>query len=371
MSDLPPVGQNQVPEDWKPGSFTKNFSWGPKSGGLIRLHESIRLGFAGEIANVPRGTFRERLRAASLNDYIPMNFFLFNHRIDGIDYIVADEIVFQALTFDHSPRFDKLAMFALNFSYAGKFARATVEQRRPALWAHHYVRDRLGKQLKWDTSKVTADDIDNFLKNSPNYKGQDSRRKTATNLNYLYEAGRLVELKDSRIDRWWVDCLFLALDRITDDRKLDKKPTPDGTLAELLRQSGFQELTGPRSLERELGTEHVVRLYAACGGRERFSEEHVKQVSEAKLIEFASPNNADPAGAVHPTNPRILKSIPRICAMLAKDAGFEILDADELANFDLETFIRDHTRAALNSLREQGIKPTMTANELLKLTRGS
>ena len=370
MSDIPATGSGQVPEDWKPGSFTKNFSWGPKSGGLVRLHESIRLGFDGAMENVPRGRFRERLRASNLNDYIPMNFFLFNHRIDGIDYIVADEIVFQALNFEHSPRFDKLAMFALNFSYAGKFAKATVEQRRPALWAHHYVRDRLGGQLKWDTSKVTADDIDAFLKDSPKYKGQISRRKTATNLSYLYEAGRIVELKDSRIERWWVDSLFLALDRITDDRKLDRKPTPDAMLAGLLHQSGFSELTGPRSLERELGAEHVIRLYVACGGRDRFSVEHVRQFSEAKLIEFAMPNVDDPQGAVHPTNPRILKSIPRICAMLAKDAGFEILDADELANFDLEKFVRDRTRAALRTLGEQGIRPTMTANELLKLTRG-
>ncbi len=32
-------------EDWKPGSFTKNFTWGPVGDGLLRLHESIRLGF--------------------------------------------------------------------------------------------------------------------------------------------------------------------------------------------------------------------------------------------------------------------------------------------------------------------------------------
>lgn len=371
MSGTPEVGHSQVPEDWKPGSFTKNFSWGPKSDGLVRLHESIRLGFAGKMENVPRKTFRERLQAAGLNDFIPMNFFLFNHRIEDIDYIVADEIVFQALTFDHSPRFDKLAIFALNFSYAGKFARATAEQRRPALWAHHYVRDRLGKQLRWDTSKVNANDIEAFLEGSANYKGQISRRKTATNLAYLYEAGGLAELKDSSIQRWWVDSLFLALDRLIDDRKLDKKLTSDNMLGSLLHQSGFSELTGPRSLERELGSGHIVHLYAWCGGRERFSEKHVEQVTKEKLKEFAMPNDNDPAGAVHPTNPRILKTIPKICAMLAKDAGFEILDADELANFDLETFIREHTRQALRMLQEKGIEPTMSSDELLRLTRGS
>jgi hypothetical protein len=111
---------------------------------------------------------------------------------------------------------------------------------------------------------VNADDIDVFLRESASYKGQQSRRKAATNLAYLYRAAHLNELKDPRIDRWWVDSLFLALDRVIDDRKLDGKPTADGQLSHLLRQSGFFELTGPRSLERELGTEHLIRLYIAC-----------------------------------------------------------------------------------------------------------
>lgn len=277
MSDHPDIKPGNILDDWKPGSFTKNFSWGPIAGGLIRLHESLRLGFAGEMEDVRRDVFRQRLQAANWNDYIPMNFFLFNRRVGGADYIVADELVFQALNFAHSPRFDKLAFFTFNFSYAGKFTRASATQRRPALWAHHYIRDRVGKQLGWNTQSVNADDIDAFLRNSPNYKGQPSRRKAATNLAYLYEIGHIHELKNSRIDRWWVDSMFLALDRLIDDRKLDGKPTIDGQLSLLLRQSGFSELTGPRSLERDLGTEHLIRLYIACGGRDRFFPDHVRK----------------------------------------------------------------------------------------------
>lgn len=55
--------------------------------------------------------------------------------------------------------------------------------------------------------------------------------------------------------------------------------------------------------------------------------------------------------------------------MLAKDAGFDVIDADELEHFDLEEFVRRHTKEALRKLQQQGIKPTMTASELLKLTR--
>ncbi len=279
-------------------------------------------------------------------------------------------MVFQALNFPHSPRFDKLALFTFNFTYAGKFARASAAQRRPALWAHHYIRDRVGKQLNWNTAPVNADDIEAFLRDSVNYRGQQSRRKTATNLAYLYRAAHLNELKDPRVDRWWVDSLFLGLDRLIDDRKLDNKSTADGQLSSLLRMSGFSELTGPKSLERDLAKEHLIRLYIACGGRERFSDSYVKQLTELTLSDFSIPNDDRPQGAIHPTNARILKSIPRICAMLAKDAGFDLIDADELLNFNLEDFVMRHTQEALRRLQEQNIEPTMTAGELLNLTRG-
>lgn len=357
------------PEDWRPGSFTKNFSWGPVTGGLLHLHESIRLGFDNQTADVSRAVFRDRVAGINRPDFIVTNFFLFNRKVGNVDYIVADELVFQAINFEHSVRFDKLALFAFNFSYAGSFTGARAGQRRPALWAYHYVKDRVAAQLKWDTSKVTADDIEAFLRDSPSYKGQPSRRKTATNLAYFYQLGHLNQLSDGRIDRWWVDSLFLALDRLIDDRKLDGKPTADGELATLLRQSGFRELTGRHSLERELGIEHLIRLYGACGGRDRFSENYVLNLSQDTLSDFIMPNDDRPQGAIDRTNPRILKSIPRICAMLAKESGFDIIDADELLNFNLEEFVQRYTREALRRLQDQKIEPTMTGSELMKLTR--
>ena len=122
-------------------------------------------------------------------------------------------------------------------------------------------------------------------------------------------------------------------------------------------------------MERDLGIEHLVRLYRACGGRDRFSEVHVITLSQDTLSEFVMPNDDRPQGAVHLTNPRILKTIPRICALLAKEAGFDIVDADELLHFDLEEFVRRHTRDALRRLLDQKIEPTMTGSELMKLTR--
>lgn len=48
-------------EIWRPGSFTKNFSWGDGAG-LSELHAVIRAGFNDTMADVPRDEFRDRIR---------------------------------------------------------------------------------------------------------------------------------------------------------------------------------------------------------------------------------------------------------------------------------------------------------------------
>ncbi|MGO7115553.1 hypothetical protein ACCS79_03475 [Rhizobium johnstonii] len=358
-------------EIWRPGSFTKNFSWGSPSAGLSELHEILRLGFAGEMADVPRQEFRRRLKASGRPDYIPINFFLFNKSIRGIDHLCADELVFQALNWDHTPRFDKLALFAFNLSFAGRWTGARKEQRRPALWANAYIRERLASQLGWNTRSVNANDIERFVEGDVRYRAETTR-KLATNLNHLFLGGRLKELESVRIERWWVDCLFLALDRIIEDRLLDKKNTFSSEYASLLEQAGFVELTGKPTLEKQLAIKHLVALYDACGGRARFSDEATKARTETLVpdVQFFVANDHRPRGAIHRTNPRILKSIPAACAMLAKYAGFDDLSPDDLEDFDLEDYVKRRTQAALDRLKQQNIEPSMSAEELMKLMRG-
>ena len=360
-------------EEWKPGSFTKNFSWGDRENGLLRLHEIIRLGFDGKIEDVSRSVFRDRVANAGRPDYIPLNFFLFNAVKDGLDVVLADELVFQALTREHSPRFDKLALFAFNFSYVGRWKGASKDQRRPALWSTHYVADRIGQEYQWRTDVITADDIETFVSRDPRYKGKTTR-KLATNLNYLYKIGRLAELSETKVDRWWVDALFLALDRLIEDRKLDGLTTSEGQHYSLLERSTFKSISGRSSIEKDLALKHLVSLYSACGSRDRFSEQRVQELQALSLPDVAwlIANDPDtrPQGAVDPTNPRVLKTIPRACAMLARyKAGFEVISADELSNFDAEIFVREHTLQALLKLRANGVKPTMSADELLRVTR--
>lgn len=317
-------------EEWRPGSFTKNFSWGPPDRGLSELHEMIRVGFGGEATDVPRALFRERVLGLGRPDYIAINFFLFNRTKAGVDYLIADELVFQAVRFPHSIRFDRLALFAFNFSLVGSWKGAKSFQSRPALWASHYVADRLGPILQWDARRATAKDIQSFVEGDPRYIARGST-KLSTNLAYLYKQGNLGALESKKVDRWWVDALFLAMDRILETRAIGGIESAQANYHSYLIASHFFDIAGRRSIEKELASKHLVALYAACGGLDRFNDLAVRERTAIALedVENYAVNNPDPIGAIHPTNLRIIKSLPRVCALLARSVGFEVFDVDD------------------------------------------
>ncbi|MBR7653364.1 hypothetical protein KCX83_13650 [Brucella oryzae] len=357
---------------WKPGSFTKNFSWGKPEAGLLQLQELIRIGFNNEAVDVPRFLFRSRVASVGRPDFIPLNFFLLNRVVDGVDTLVADELVFQAINFDHSDRFDKLALFAFNLSYVGEWVRAKENQRYPSLWSYYYINDRLSRELNWDASKATADDIEKFLVQSDKYTGITTR-KVSTNLSYLYRLGKLQDLQGERVEGWWVDALFLALDRTLDERRVNRHSIDEDKYLDYLSGSGFHFLSGRRSIEKDIATRHLITLYRECGGPNRFSEESVRHLMSIQLpqLEGYLVNNNMPQIAVHPSNPRIAKAIPRICAMLARySAGFDVFDTDDWEEFDVKNYVKEQTKKAIDTLREKKISPTMTADELMKITRG-
>lgn len=355
-------------EEWRPGSFTKNFSWGGPANGLRQLHTEINKGFADGVHSIPRPAFRKRIASSGRPDYIPINFFLFNAPQAGVDFVVYDELCFQAQFFPHNSDFDLLALFAFNLSFVGVWNRAQPGQDRPALWANSYVRERLAAELDWDASLVTADDIQSYVSRDPRFKAQTSR-KLSTNLAYLYKIGNIYKCKTEKIERWWINALFLALDRIVQTRLLRGKHTPENEYASLLVSNGFMQLTGPRSIEKQLAVKHLVKLYAACGGIKRFSDEFVRELTLTNLATIQNYIDARPGGAVHVSNPNILKTLPMICASLARYSGFDFLDPEELENFSVEDFVKAKAASAINRLAERGIRPTMTAAELLKLTR--
>lgn len=357
-------------ENWFPGSFTKNFSWG-RDQGLLALHENICIGFNGEIQDVSRDEYRRRVAKAGRPDFIPINFFLFNKVKHGLSYIIVDELVFQALTAQHSPNFDKLALFALNFSRVGVWKGQAQGQRYPALWAQNYIIDQVARNYSWDTSNVSAMDIERYLRNAPAFRAT-TYRKVSTNLHYLYRIGDLGGFASNRIEKWWVDSLFLAIDRLISDLEIDKANISMSAIPSLLLSSKFSELTGPITPEKTFAMAHLFSLYAICGGARRFDPESVKQIIEVELPDYhwQEPNDARPQGALHPTNPRILKAIPRSCAELAKSVGFQIIYADDLEQFDPDRFIRDRAAQAVESIGDDNIRPVLSAEELHKITRG-
>ncbi|WP_420555741.1 hypothetical protein [Roseovarius sp.] len=357
-------------EIWRPGSFTKNFSWGRSKSGLSELHSVIRTGFNENLEDVPRDLFRERISRSNRPDYIPINFFLFNRVEGGESLICVDELVFQALSWDHSEAFDRISLFAFLFSFVGRWKGANKDQRRPAMWANTYVREHVAENLDWKTSLISANDIQRFVDNDPRYKAETSR-KLATNLNFLLKIGRIQDFPDSRVQRWWVDCLFLALDRLIEDEKLSGRRPSASQYSSLLDRSGFTELTGGTNMEKLLAVKHLIRLYVALGGRKRLSEEDVTARTNELLPDthVPPPNDPRPRGAIHLTNPRILKSIPPVCSQLAILAGFEVISPDQMEDLDVREFVSTRTQSALAVLRDKGITPTMSLEELLKVTR--
>lgn len=360
-------------EEWHPGSFTKNFSWGPENQGLSELHAVIRKGFAGELTDVPRHLFRERIREAQRPDYIPLNFFLYNEVRHGIDFVLVDELVFQAISFRHSAHFDRLAVFAFNFSRVGSWRAAKLYQERPALWAYHYVADRVGPEFNWDAKRISADDIQRFVSRDPRYKGKTSR-KLATNLHYLYKVGRLADYKSKKPERWWLSALFLALDRTVDPARIESDSAGEWGLTRSLTRSGFHPISGMRSMAKDIAATYFLALYGACGGRNRFFEDPTGR-RQSRLVPQILPNDPEPprgaVGVFHPTDPTARGAIPRICSILAHFlAGFETFEIEDLDDYDVESYVRARTAEALQSLKELGIKPSMSADELTQLMRG-
>jgi len=357
-------------QEWRPGSFTKNFSWGSKSEGLKVLHETIRIGFEGRVENTTRQEFRERIARTGRPDFIPINFFLLNKIINNQDFIIADELVFNAINFEHNKQFDRLAIFAFLHSYVGQWKSAKNYQSRPALWAKFYIIEQVADLYNWDTKFISADDIENYLKNDSRYKAKTTR-KLSTNLNYILELSDFKNFEEKKVTRLWTDCLFLALDRILDEREHTHKKINNEKYLDYLTASYFNSISGKRSLEKDLAIKHIITLYQKCGGRERFSEETIRGLHNLTIpdVEFAIPNNLSPIIAIHPSNHKIMKSLPKVCAILAKYAGFITINIDEYENFDVSDFVSSRILEALINIKEQGLETNITAHELMQILR--
>lgn len=166
-----------------PGSFTKNYGWDRSPPGLHKLHENIRRGFAGYAMPVARKDFMKRHGPGP--ELVPVNFFLHNTIIGGVNFVTADELVRQALTADHSHSFDQLGLFALHLGRAGVRAGYRTGDPAGAAFANDYVRNTLWQGQGWDRSKARIESIKERFNESIIVTGKGDATKSSTNYHFI------------------------------------------------------------------------------------------------------------------------------------------------------------------------------------------
>lgn len=350
-----------VNERWHPGSFTKNFGWGSQRNGLKELHRAIRIGFESGLTSVPREDFQARVAAKNINPYIPLNFFLFNQIRDGNSVVVFDELVFQAVEFEHDHDFDRLALFAFNLSLVGTWKRARAYQSRPALWSNRYIVERLATEHHWNTQKISADDIQDFIANDPRYTGSTSR-KLATNLFYLFKLGRIRDSVDDVVERWWMNATFLAADRVCNSGANQRLSV--AAITEAFLEFDFWKLTGTQTREKTYALRRLLEMYVAVGGPSRFEK-------SAEALAENSFNDTRPFGLVDKALPTAPKNLPAGVLNVVDwlDKSYAHVDRSALDSFEAQSFVRETTLRALSALNERSILPRISADELTKLMR--
>lgn len=264
--------------EYNPGSFSKNFSWGPRQQGLKKLHEAINLGFNGKLKAIKRDEFRKNVEdKIDGSVLIPLNFFLFNKKINGSDHVLVDELISQALNFPHSLEFDRLAAFCLTLSKTGSWKGSRSYQRYPAVWAKKLISTEIYDGETWNSQKLNSDFIEQFLKKNLVYKA-DSPRKFATNLNYIFVQANYDRMKTGILEDWWTSALFLTFDRyLLDLNKPELKNTAQAL--EILKDELFYSLTAVPMKTGQIAAKDAIKDYLDEGQLGRFSSKYSSRLS--------------------------------------------------------------------------------------------
>ena len=185
-----------------------------------------------------------------------------------------DELVFQAIERDHSSRFDRLALFALNLSRVGggrdpSSGREIVP--RPAMWANEFVREQLWREGTWRTSALQDASLDQFL--TDRMRAQDDVRvKCRNNYRHMFElCGYLpsgLTMINSGAEEWIGSALFLAWDR----HILNGGDRGKSSLLELIESDELYRLLGVSREYALAQSDPLADLYDSLGGLSRFRE---------------------------------------------------------------------------------------------------
>ena len=261
----------------RPGSITKNLGLEAWEGeGFARLHEMIRLGFAGQLAPVERDVFRERTREPLADrQLVLLNFFLHDRYLTN-HVVSSDDLVRLAVTEKHSPDFDKVALFALHLAKVGRRS-GNVGHSHGASYLRDFVFQRLWQDGRWQAEAIMPARIETFLEETILHKeGSDTVHKTMTNYSrFLKLAGFEPGLGDSLPPYEGTalkSALWLAFDRYT----LDETPMFAPDAVRLIALSATDQLYKLLGLsEAELREPLLVEAHAyiAAGGLSRLAEQ--------------------------------------------------------------------------------------------------
>lgn len=241
--------------------------------GLQRLHTTIRNGFNDTLAPVQRQEFRSHAGVDDSLVLIPINFFL--HNCDG--HMSIDELVIQAIEYDHSIQFDRLALFALNLNRAGGGRDAGSGRDilpRPAMWANEFVREQLWVSGAWQADALSDIALDSFLEDRMDAQ-TEVRVKCRNNYRHMFKLCGYWQsvpsaplIINSGAEQWIASALFLAWDRyILDDGTPDKP-----SLLNLIDSDELYKLLGVTREYAFAQAGPLVDLYESVGHLDRFRE---------------------------------------------------------------------------------------------------
>jgi HNH endonuclease len=258
----------------KPGSFSKNFGWETEERSLRRLHSAVRSGFSGALQSVERSAWRERSQLPDHDrELIALNFFLHNLIVGGQNMVSVDELVLQAVNFEHSPAFDHLALFALNLSEAGERTGHNNGEAQPILWANEFVREDLWEDGAWEATNLNQPGVKDAL--TPRIDAvEETIAKCVANYRRIFTlCGHDVDGSgpmNGTAHLIGPTAYFLAWDRLILDGVLAQQPGIE-VLKRVIEEKEVHKLLGT-SLEFVRDTSGTAASdYLALGGRGRLN----------------------------------------------------------------------------------------------------
>jgi hypothetical protein len=285
---------------YAPGSFTKNFRWNVNPPGLKRLYVVIRTGFGGAVHRVTRDDFRRHSGLTDPNrQLIPVNFFLHNTIINGVNYLTIDELVRHAINNPHSRRFDLLALFSLHLSSMGRRVGVAGDPRGAA-FTNDFVRNRLWSDGGWESARLTESEVEGAFDATIIAQGADTIHKCVTNYLYMINMtglrGQRTRLINTHVEEWVGPGLFLAFDRYSLDRTATVSLTRTDLLS-MVRADELYKLMGTTQAYLDSIVPLIADEYLELGGVDRVSSPAVLGSSGAAILSSPAASPTRPGGA--------------------------------------------------------------------------